>query len=158
MDFKGSQTIAAPRDLVWKCLNDAQMLQACVPGCESFTATGPDSFDTIVVASVGPVKARFKGGLTLSDKVEATSYRIAGKGEGGIAGFGRMSAEVTLADVPEGTLLNYDAKAEVGGKLAQIGSRLVSSVATKLAAQFFERFNDSVSALTKKQAEQAERS
>jgi carbon monoxide dehydrogenase subunit G len=158
MDFKGTQTIKAPRELVWKCLNDAQVLQACVPGCESFTASGPDQFDTVVVASVGPVKARFKGGLTLSDKVEATSYRIAGKGEGGIAGFGKMSAQVLLADAGEDTLLTYDAKAEVGGKLAQIGSRLVSSVANKLADQFFNRFNDNVSALTKNDKNQAEES
>jgi carbon monoxide dehydrogenase subunit G len=158
MDFKGTQTIMAPRELVWKCLNDAAVLQACVPGCESFTATGPDQYDTVVVAAVGPVKAKFKGNLTLSDKVDATSYRIAGKGEGGIAGFGKMTAEVTLADAGEGTLLSYDSKAEVGGKLAQIGSRLVSSVANKLADQFFKRFNDTVSAMSQNEKKQAEES
>jgi len=149
MDFNGSQTINAPRDIVWKCLNDAAMLQTCVPGCESFAESSPDHFNTVIVASIGPVKARFKGALVLSDKVEATSYRIAGTGEGGIAGFGKMTAEVLLADGEDGrTLLTYTAKADVGGKLAQIGSRLVSSVANKLADQFFQRFNANVSALS----------
>ena len=150
MEFNGSQMIMAPRSLVWKCLNDAEMLQSCVPGCESFISSGPDRFDTVVVASVGPVKARFKGLLTLSEKVEDISYRIAGSGEGGIAGFGKMTAEVQLADAEDGTLLTYRSEASVGGKLAQIGSRLVSSVANKLADQFFQRFNANVALLSEK--------
>jgi carbon monoxide dehydrogenase subunit G len=149
MEFKGSQTIAAPRDVVWKCLNDPEVLQACVPGCESFTANSEDEFAAVVVAAIGPVKAKFKGNLILSDRIEATSYRIVGQGEGGIAGFGKMTAGVMLADSEEGTLLTYVANAEVGGKLAQIGSRLVSSVANKLADEFFKRFNANVSALAK---------
>jgi carbon monoxide dehydrogenase subunit G len=149
MEFKGSQTIAAPRDIVWKSLNDPAVLQACVPGCESFTANSEDEFVAVVVAAIGPVKAKFKGNLVLSDRVEATSYRIVGQGEGGIAGFGKMKAEVTLTDAEGGTLLTYVATAEVGGKLAQIGSRLVSSVANKLADEFFKRFNANVSALVK---------
>jgi carbon monoxide dehydrogenase subunit G len=148
MEFKGTQTIGAPRHVVWKCLNDPAVLQACVPGCESFTAKNDDEFAAVVVAAVGPVKARFKGSLVLSDRVEATSYRIAGQGEGGIAGFGKMKAEVRLADVEGGTELTYVSTAEVGGKLAQIGSRLVSSVANKLADEFFKRFNANVSALS----------
>jgi carbon monoxide dehydrogenase subunit G len=151
MDFNGSQTITASREIVWKCLNDAAMLQTCVPGCESFVESSPDHFDTVIVAAIGPVKARFKGALVLSEKIDATSYRIAGTGEGGIAGFGKMTAEVLLADAQDGaTLLTYTAKADVGGKLAQIGSRLVSSVANKLADQFFKRFNENVSALVVK--------
>jgi hypothetical protein len=145
MEFKGSQTIKAPREVVWKCLNDPAVLQACVPGCESFIANSDDEFVAVVVAAVGPVKARFKGTLTLSDRVDASSYRIVGHGEGGIAGFGKMKAEVALADADEGTVLTYVATAEVGGKLAQIGSRLVSSVANKLADEFFKRFNANVS-------------
>jgi carbon monoxide dehydrogenase subunit G len=147
MEFKGTQTIQAPRELVWKCLNDPAVLQACVPGCESFTAQSDDEYLAVVVAAVGPVKAKFKGSLTLSERIEATSYKISGQGEGGIAGFGKMNAQVSLADVEGGTELTYLSTAEVGGKLAQIGSRLVSSVANKLADEFFKRFNRDVSAL-----------
>jgi carbon monoxide dehydrogenase subunit G len=147
MEFKGTQTIQAPRELVWRCLNDPAVLQACVPGCESFTAQSEDDFLAVVVAAVGPVKARFKGSLTLSERIEATSYKISGQGEGGIAGFGKMNAQVSLADVDGGTELTYLSTAEVGGKLAQIGSRLVSSVANKLADEFFKRFNRDVSAM-----------
>jgi carbon monoxide dehydrogenase subunit G len=147
MEFKGTQKIMAPRAAVWRSLNDPAMLQACVPGCTAFTASGDDEFQAVVVASVGPVKATFKGNLTLSDRIEATSYRIVGKGEGGIAGFGKMTAFVALEDEGDATLLTYVSNAEVGGKLAQIGSRLVSSVANKLADEFFKRFNSNVSAL-----------
>ena len=146
MEFKGTQSILAPRDIVWRCLNDPAILQACVPGCESFTAVSDDEFLAVVVAAVGPVKAKFKGNLVLSERIEGTSYKISGKGEGGIAGFGKMNAEVSLVDIDGGTELTYLSTAEVGGKLAQIGSRLVSSVANKLADEFFKRFNTNVSA------------
>jgi hypothetical protein len=151
MDFKGSETIKAPRSLVWKCLNDPDVLKNCVPGCQSFTAAGDDEFLATVSIAVGPVKANFKGNLTLSDRVEPQGYRIVGKGEGGIAGFGKMNAEVALSEEGEDTVLSYVAYAEVGGKLAQIGTRLVSSVANKLAATFFQRFNENVSALAAQQ-------
>jgi carbon monoxide dehydrogenase subunit G len=147
MEFKGTQSILAPRDIVWRCLNDPAMLQACVPGCESFTAVSEDEFLAVVVASVGPVKAKFKGNLILSERIEGISYKISGKGEGGIAGFGKMNAQVSLLDTDGGTELTYLSTAEVGGKLAQIGSRLVSSVANRLADEFFKRFNTNVSAL-----------
>ena len=147
MEFKGTQSILAPRDIVWRCLNDPSVLQACVPGCESFSAVSEDEFLAVVVAAVGPVKAKFKGNLILSERVEGVSYKISGKGEGGIAGFGKMNAEVSLVDIDGGTELTYLSTAEVGGKLAQIGSRLVSSVANKLADEFFKRFNTNVSAL-----------
>jgi hypothetical protein len=101
----------------------------------------------VVVAALGPVKAKFRGSLRLSERVEATSYKISGQGEGGVAGFGKMDAQVSLADVDGGTELTYLSTAEVGGKLAQIGSRLVSSVANKLADEFFKRFNRDVSAI-----------
>jgi carbon monoxide dehydrogenase subunit G len=145
MEFTGSQTITAPRELVWKGLNDAAVLQACVPGCEAFTPVSDDEYAAVVVASVGPVKARFKGTLVLSERIELEGYKIVGGGEGGIAGFGKMTATVTLADAAEGTLLTYVADAQVGGKLAQIGSRLVTSVANKLATEFFKRFNTNIS-------------
>ncbi|HEY4316781.1 MAG TPA: carbon monoxide dehydrogenase subunit G [Herbaspirillum sp.] len=155
MEFKGTQKIMAPRETVWRSLNDPAMLQTCVPGCTAFTASGEDEFQAVVVASVGPVKATFKGNLTLSDRIEAISYRIVGKGEGGIAGFGKMTAVVSLEDDGDATLLTYLSNAEVGGKLAQIGSRLVSSVANKLADEFFKRFNANVSALAGKGANAA---
>jgi carbon monoxide dehydrogenase subunit G len=147
MEFTGSQTIAATREQVWKGLNDAAVLQACVPGCEEFIAQSDDEYKAVVVASVGPVKARFKGTLQLLERDGPNGYKIVGGGEGGIAGFGKMTATVTLVDADEGgTLLTYVAEAQVGGKLAQIGSRLVTSVANKLAAEFFKRFNATMSA------------
>ncbi len=148
MEFSGSQTIAAPRDLVWQCLNDPATLQASVPGCESFTVSGDDQYDAVVVAAIGPVKARFKGSLSLSDKKIGSGFRLTGKGAGGLAGFGQMVADVHLSDEGADTLLTYEAKAEVGGKLAQIGSRLIQAAANKIAADFFKRFNTNVSAQT----------
>jgi carbon monoxide dehydrogenase subunit G len=144
MEFSGTQTIAAPRETVWAALNDPAVLQACVPGCESFSARSEDEYEAVVQAAVGPVKARFKGSLTLSERRANEGYRIAGKGEGGVAGFGKMQAVVTLADAPEAgaTVLSYDATADVGGKLAQVGSRLVASVANRMADEFFKRFSE----------------
>lgn len=147
MEFTGSQTIAATREQVWKGLNDPAVLQACVPGCEEFIGESDDDYKAVVVAKVGPVKARFKGTLAISDRDGPNGYKILGQGEGGIAGFGKMTATVTLTDTEDGgTQLAYVAEAQVGGKLAQIGSRLVTSVANKLAAEFFTRFNATMSA------------
>ncbi|HEY1609948.1 MAG TPA: carbon monoxide dehydrogenase subunit G [Paraburkholderia sp.] len=151
MEFNGSQTIKAPRSLVWKCLNDPAVLKECVPGCQSFTAESDDEFRATVTVAVGPVKANFKGNLKLSDRIAPQGYRIVGQGEGGIAGFGKMNAEVALTEEGDDTVLSYVAYAEVGGKLAQIGTRLVSSVANKLAATFFQRFTDNVSELAARQ-------
>ncbi|WP_028208790.1 CoxG family protein [Paraburkholderia nodosa] len=146
MEFTGSQTIAATREQVWRGLNDPAVLQACVPGCEEFIGESDDDFKAVVVAKVGPVKARFKGTLVISDRDGPNGYKILGQGEGGIAGFGKMTATVTLTDAEDGgTQLTYVADAQVGGKLAQIGSRLVTSVANKLAAEFFTRFNATMS-------------
>lgn len=141
MELKGSHSIAVPRGAVWQGLNDPAVLQVCVPGCESFVETGPDQYAALVVAAIGPVKAKFKGNLVISDKQADTGYKLVGQGDGGIAGFGKMTAEVLLVDEGEGTLLTYSAHAEVGGKLAQIGSRLVGSVANKMAEEFFRRFS-----------------
>ena len=147
MEFTGSQTIAATREQVWEGLNDPAVLQACVPGCEEFIGESDDEYKAVVVARVGPVKARFKGTLVISDRDGPNGYRILGQGEGGIAGFGKMNATVMLTEGEAGgTLLTYVADAQVGGKLAQIGSRLVTSVANKLAAEFFTRFNATMSA------------
>ncbi|MDX3905216.1 MAG: carbon monoxide dehydrogenase subunit G [Pigmentiphaga sp.] len=141
MELKGSHRLEAPRALVWKYLNTAEILQACVPGCESFDETGADQYAATVVAAIGPVKARFKGTLAIADKEEPIRYRLVGQGDGGMAGFGKMVADVELADDGEGTLLSYRAQAQVGGKLAQIGSRMIGSVANKLAEEFFRRFS-----------------
>ncbi|MEX3014384.1 CoxG family protein [Gymnodinialimonas hymeniacidonis] len=141
MEMHASRHIAADRETVWAALNDAETLKACIPGCEELTGSPEEGFSAVVKQKVGPVKATFKGEVTLSDVVPNTSYTISGEGKGGVAGFAKGAAQVALADHPEGgTELTYDVDAKVGGKLAQLGSRLVDSFATKMADQFFERF------------------
>ena len=144
MELTGSQTIAADRATVWAKLNDAETLKTCVPGCEELTGTPEDGFAATVKQKVGPVKATFKGEVTLSDVVEGESYTITGEGKGGVAGFAKGGAKVRLEDVAEGTLLTYDVEAKVGGKIAALGSRLINGFARKMADQFFERFKQSV--------------
>lgn len=146
MELKGSHSIAVSRALVWKGLNDPAVLQACVPGCEAFVEQETDKYAAVVVAAIGPVKARFKGNLVISGKIEDSGYQLVGQGDGGMAGFGKMIADVQLSDDGAGTLLTYSAQAEVGGKLAQIGSRLVGSVANKMAEEFFRRFSAQMAA------------
>lgn len=141
MELHASRHIAADRALVWDALNDAETLKACIPGCEELTGTPEDGFEATVKQKVGPVKATFKGGVTLTDVVPGESYTISGEGKGGVAGFAKGGAHIRLADHPDGgTELTYDVEAKVGGKIAQLGSRLVNSFATKMADQFFERF------------------
>lgn len=143
MELHSSRHIAADRNLVWAALNEAEVLKACIPGCEELTGSPEEGFEAVVKQKVGPVKATFKGAVTLSDIVPGESYTIAGEGKGGVAGFAKGSAQVRLADHPEGgTELSYDVDAKVGGKIAQLGSRLVNSFATKMADQFFERFQN----------------
>jgi carbon monoxide dehydrogenase subunit G len=144
MELNGQQRIAAPRQQVWDALNDARILKACIPGCESLTQDGDNAFDATVQAKVGPVRARFSGRVELSDIRPPESYRISGEGKGGVAGFAKGGADVTLIEDGDGTILDYAVKADVGGKLAQIGSRLVQSTANKYAADFFARFGDIV--------------
>jgi len=144
MEMSGTRTIAADRATVWAALNDADVLKACVPGCEELTGTPEDGFDAVVKQKVGPVKATFKGGVTLSDVDAPNSYRITGEGKGGVAGFAKGGAVVTLTDVEGGTELSYEVEAKVGGKLAQLGSRLIDGFARKMADQFFERFQTTV--------------
>ena len=140
MDLKGNRVIATSRQVVWQALNDAEVLQACIPGCSELNGNAEDGFEAVVTQKVGPVKATFKGAVKLTDITEAESYRIVGEGKGGAAGFAKGSAFVQLEDVEGGTKLSYDVEAKVGGKLAQIGSRVVHGVAAKLADQFFENF------------------
>lgn len=144
MELSGSRIIKATRAEVWAHLNDPETLKACIPGCEELTGTPQDGFAAVVKQKVGPVKATFKGDVTLSDIVENESYTIGGQGSGGVAGFAKGSANVTLADVEGGTELTYTVDAKVGGKIAQLGSRLISGFARKMADKFFESFQETV--------------
>ncbi|MGC9368269.1 MAG: CoxG family protein [Paracoccaceae bacterium] len=144
MELNGSRVIAADRATVWEKLNDAETLRACIPGCQELTGSPEEGFEAVVKQKVGPVKATFKGGVTLSDVVPGESYTIAGEGKGGVAGFAKGEAKVRLADTEGGTELTYDVEAKVGGKLAQLGSRLIDGFARKMADQFFERFQEQV--------------
>ncbi|RME66298.1 MAG: carbon monoxide dehydrogenase [Alphaproteobacteria bacterium] len=145
MEFSGEEQIAAPRSRVWQALNDPAVLKAAIPGCEDLTKISDSELEATVKAAVGPVKARFKGKVTLSDLDPPNSYRLSGEGKGGAAGFAKGGAEVNLADAGENaTVLRYTAHAQVGGKLASIGARLVDSAAKKLTGEFFANFRAQV--------------
>jgi hypothetical protein len=146
MKFEGQQDIPAAKNAVWRHLNDPETIQACIPGCKSYTEAEPDRYDAVVVSSIGPVTATFKGKTRIFDRIEGEQYRIEGQGNGGIAGFGKLIATVQLLATPEGTRLTYIAEAQIGGKLAQVGSRLIQSAAAKFADGFFVRFKEIVSA------------
>ena len=133
MELSGTRTIAADRDTVWAHLNSADTLKACIPGCEELTGSPEEGFEAVVKQKVGPVKATFKGGVMLEDVNAPESYRIVGEGKGGVAGFAKGAADVTLAEVEDGTELTYHVDAKVGGKLAQLGSRIVGGFAKKMA-------------------------
>ena len=145
MEMKGEQLISAPQVDVWKALNDPEILKACVPGCESIDRKSDTEYEVLMVARIGPVTATFKGQMVLSDIKTPNSYSIAFNGQGGAAGFAKGGASVQLAPEGTGTKLSYEAKANVGGKLAQIGSRLVDMAARKTADDFFQRFKETVS-------------
>ncbi|MEL6701581.1 MAG: carbon monoxide dehydrogenase subunit G, partial [Pseudomonadota bacterium] len=129
MEMTGTRTIAADRATVWAHLNSAETLQACIPGCEELTGSPDEGFAAVVKQKVGPVKATFKGEVTLSNINAPESYTLTGEGKGGVAGFAKGGADVTLTEVPEGTELSYAVDAKVGGKLAQLGSRIVDGFA-----------------------------
>ncbi|WP_454625073.1 SRPBCC family protein [Bradyrhizobium cenepequi] len=141
MQMNDSQRIPASKEKVWAMLNDPAVLKQCIPGCQSLEMTSPTEMTATVVIKVGPVKASFGGKVTLSDLDPPNSYRISGEGSGGVAGFARGGATVRLeAESAEVTVLHYDVDAQIGGKLAQLGSRLIDSTAKKLAGEFFTRF------------------
>lgn len=141
MDMTGSRRIEAPRERVWEALNDPAMLQASIPGCESVERTGPDSFQAKVAVRIGPMSAKFGGKVTLTNINPPAGYTITGEGSGGAMGFARGGADVALVEEgPSTTTLNYNVKAQVGGKMAQLGARLVDSTARQMADQFFDRF------------------
>lgn len=141
MELKGEQMLPLPREQVWAALNDPDILRQCVPGCEAFDPVGDNEYKVVMTAAVGPVKAKFNGALTLSDIQPPSSYRLAFTGSGGAAGFGKGGARVDLESVAGGTVLRYGVNAQVGGKLAQVGARLIDGVAKKMADEFFNRFS-----------------
>ena len=140
MTMTGEVTLAADRSRVWAMLNDPAVLRSCIPGCQSLDKTSDTSFAAVARVKIGPVGATFKGKVQLSDIAPNEGYTISGEGEGGIAGFAKGGAKVALADAEGGTVLKYDVEANVGGKIAQLGSRLIDGVAKKMAAQFFASF------------------
>ena len=140
MELKGERLLPAPIDTVWAGLNDPEILKACIAGCESLERTGDDAFQALVAVRVGPVAAKFKGNLKMTDVKPPTSYTIHFDGQGGVAGFGKGSADVQLASEAGGTKLSYVARAQVGGKMAQVGSRLIDAAAGKITEDFFAAF------------------
>jgi carbon monoxide dehydrogenase subunit G len=144
MELDGKRVIAADRATVWARLNDPETLMACIPGCEELVGSPTEGFAATVKQRVGPVSATFKGEVTLENVVPGTSYTIVGEGKGGVAGFAKGSADVMLTDVEGGTELSYVATAKVGGKLAQLGNRIIGGFARKMADQFFEKFQAEV--------------
>lgn len=140
MELKGERLIPAPVDTTWAALNNPDILKACIAGCESLERTGEDAFQALVAVRVGPVSAKFKGNLKMTDVKPPNSYTINFDGQGGVAGFGKGSAEVQLAPEAGGTKLSYIARAQVGGKMAQVGSRLIDAAAGKIAEDFFTAF------------------
>lgn len=142
MDMTGEQRIPTRQQAVWEALNDLDVLKACIPGCESIEKTSETDHLVALTAAVGPVKAKFKGKMTLSDLNPPHAYRIKFEGQGGVAGFAKGEAEVSLqAQDDQTTLMQYKVRAQVGGKLAQVGSRLIDATAQKMANDFFARFN-----------------
>ena len=140
MKMTGEEIIPVPRETVWKALNDPEILRQAIPGCQEITKNSDTDFSARVVAKVGPVKAAFDGQVQLSDLDPPNGYRISGEGKGGLAGFAKGGAVVRLEEVPEGTKMSYDVDAQVGGKLASLGSRLIDGTAKSMATQFFEKF------------------
>ena len=144
MEMNGEYRIPASRETVWQALNDPDVLRACIPGCQELERTSDTGFAATVKAKVGPVSATFKGEVELEDIDPPAGYRIQGEGKGGVAGFAKGGANVRLAEDGGETILTYDADAKVGGKLAQIGSRLIAGTARKMADQFFGTFAEHV--------------
>ncbi|WP_236024988.1 CoxG family protein [Arenibaculum pallidiluteum] len=140
MTMEGEVMLPAPRERVWAALNDPEVLRMCIPGVQELEKTGDTEFRATAKLSIGPVKATFKGAVALSDLDPPNGYTISGEGQGGIAGFAKGGANVRLDEVAEGTRLSYDVNAQIGGKIAQLGSRLVNGVAKRYADEFFANF------------------
>lgn len=146
MEMVGEERIAASRQKVWEALNNPEILKQCIPGCQTLDMTSPTDMSAVVKIKIGPVSASFSGDVKLENINAPESYTISGEGKGGIAGFAKGGADVRLAEDGDGTILSYEVKAQVGGKLAQLGSRLIDSTSKKLAGEFFQKFNEVVSA------------
>ena len=144
MQMNDTRVIKASTAEVWAAILNPEVLKECIPGCTEISGSPADGFEATVTQKVGPVKATFKGAVTLSDMVEGESLRISGEGKGGPAGFAKGGAVVTMATIPEGTQLTYAVEASVGGKLAQLGSRIIDGFAKKMADQFFENLQTSL--------------
>lgn len=142
MDMQGSRQLAVTQQQAWEALNDPEVLKACIPGCESIEPSGDHAYQLVNAIKVGPVAARFKGTITLTDIQAPRSYTLNFNGNGGAAGFGKGDARVTLVPKDEGCQLDYTANATVGGKIAQVGQRLVDGVAKSMANRFFQRFDE----------------
>jgi uncharacterized protein len=155
MEMTGEQLIPVAQSEVWRGLNDPEVLKACIAGCESIEKISDNEYRVSIVAAVGPVKAKFAGKLLLSDLNPPNSYSLSFEGSGGAAGFGKGGAQVSLKTEGAGTRLTYSAKASVGGKLAQVGSRLIDGVARKMADEFFTAFNEKLAGHAAKPAEAA---
>jgi uncharacterized protein len=148
MDMTGERRIPAPRQTVWEALNNPDVLKASIPGCESLEKLDDDQMKATAAVKVGPISARFSGKVQLSDIDPPNGYRISGEGQGGVAGFAKGGANVTLADDGADTLLSYQVNAQVGGKLAQLGGRLIDATAKQMADAFFDRFSKQVQAMS----------
>jgi len=145
MELKDEIIIPAPRQKVYDALNDIEVLKACIPGCEELVRESENELAARVTLKIGPVKASFKGHVTLDTSRAPEGLSLTGQGDGGVAGFAKGGADVTLREDGENTILSYEAKAETGGKLAQLGSRLIMGTAKKLAKSFFAKFEDIMS-------------
>jgi uncharacterized protein len=144
MEMSGQQTIAATKEEVWAALNDPDVLRVCIPGCQELTRSSETEMSAVAVMKVGPVKARFQGTVTLSDLDPPSGYRITGEGQGGVAGFAKGVAVVKLSEADGGTVLDYTVDAQIGGKLSQLGGRLIDVTAKQMAGQFFKRFAEEI--------------
>jgi len=148
MDMTGERRIPAPRQTVWDALNDTEVLKASIPGCDTLERLSDTQLKATASIKIGPISAKFGGAVTLSDIDAPNGYTISGEGQGGVAGFAKGGAKVALVDDGDGTLLSYTVNAQVGGKIAQLGARLIDATAKQMAEAFFERFSRQVEALT----------
>lgn len=146
MEFTGRYVLPAPPDVVWNALSDPAVLKTCIPGCQSLERVGDDRFDAVATLRIGPVKANFKAVIHQSERDPPRRCVLKGEGQGGVAGFARGEAEVTLTQEADGTALSYLARANIGGKLAQVGQRLIDGAAKQVADDFFARFATQVAA------------